>query len=115
MLMKAFFRAALLALPFLAVPSLANAQNGPSNFNAGINCHFNYSNGGCGISAGPWYTYFPYNAYFQTPAPIGGWPYWPAASMAVPPNNLPNVHSAFTPTVRPVAYQAAPSYWYERK
>jgi hypothetical protein len=113
MLMKFLLRAAFLALPFLATASLAQASCFPP---VKIECGCNaYCNGyiGChqfGPSAGPWFTYFPYNAYFQTPAPIGGWPYWPSATSAIPP------HFTAPAAVRPAAfYGAPPSYWYERK
>jgi hypothetical protein len=111
--MKMLLRAACLTLPFLAAGSLARADwCPPVHFDAGINAHISGHWGGVngGPQAGPWYTYFPYNAYFQTPAPIGGWPWWPSATVAVPPPlTVPT-------TVKPVTYYGAPpSYWYERK
>jgi hypothetical protein len=129
--MKAFTRACLVALPFLALPSLAQAWGmPPCKIDAGINAHLN---GYCGNiclcpQAGPWYSYFPYDAYFQTPAPVGGWPFWPTnAAPAIPPgvqngsddksNNSNGPQSMFyqRPGVQPAGYGApAPSYWYGR-
>jgi hypothetical protein len=126
--MKTLTRACLLALPLLAAPSLAYAL--PSmTFDAGFGCHFNSCNGkGCagGCVAGPWYTYFPYNAYFQTPAPVYGWPYFPPqAAMPVPKPQSnqepampqqPQSQSRYFPperAVQPVGYfTPAPTYWY---
>ncbi len=41
--------------------------------------------GGCGCGggcAGPWYTYWPTDSHFQTPAPTG-YPYWPSGQSAM--------------------------------
>ena len=126
--MKALLRA-MLALPFLTVASFAHATGLPSfQFQAGFGC--NYSSPGAGGKpvAGPWYTYFPYNAYFQTPAPGYGWPYLPQqAAQPVPApqhNDGPKMpqkpqgqagHFPSNQEVQPVGYFApAPSYWYGR-
>lgn len=68
----------------------------PVQIDAGINAYFNvhildWSH--CG-QVGPWYLYFPYEAYFQTPAPVGGyWPAWnplpPSAPVSVPAVTTP--------------------------
>jgi hypothetical protein len=142
--MKTLLRASLLVIPFFAVPSLARATFLPScQFEAGFGCRFNNTGmkGGCGgCVAGPWYSYFPYNAYFQTPAPVFGWPYLPpqpatpVPAPQVPPPQAngkepkmpqqpqpqpqqPQPQSRYFPPreVQPVGYFApAPSYWYGR-
>jgi hypothetical protein len=131
--MKALLRACLVALPFFAVPTLAHAWGFPClppvKVDAGVNAHFNAYIGQWGLmaQAGPWYSYFPYDAYFQTPAPVGGWPFWPPASApAVPPGVRPdngngngngndNGQSMFSPPrgIQP-AGGAVPKYWYGR-
>jgi hypothetical protein len=124
--MNAFARALLFALPLLAVPSLARAQCAlPSTVTGGIgfNCNLNW--GGPKPVAGPWFAYFPYNAYFATPAPVCGWPFWPtgAAVNAAPggagavgrgPRDLQGL--SYAPRgIQPVGYYGqAPSYWYGR-
>jgi hypothetical protein len=75
---------------------------------------------GGSVPCGPWYTYYPYNAHFQTPAPTG-YPNWPAPQtsgpsplfggnyyQAPPQNGLSNYPSP----VQPCGYYQAPSYWY---
>jgi hypothetical protein len=118
--MKPFVRACLLALPLLAASGASRAQAwGPVVFDAGINAHCNSTWGGCNTfpKAMPWYCYFPYQAHFQTPAPMGGWPYWPAA--ATPPVMRPPAPSTslyYSPrSIQPAAYTGqVPSYWYGR-
>jgi hypothetical protein len=128
--MKALKRACLLALSFIAAPSLAHAELlPPVKVDAGVGFHFNSHVGQSkfGCVAGPWYTYFPYNAYFQSPAPVYGWPYFPSAAAvpAPPPQTGPrmpqtpqqNNQSMYYQSrdIQPVNYQApAPSYWYGR-
>jgi hypothetical protein len=115
--MKAILRACLLALPLLAAPTLAHAWCCcPTHIDAGISGHLNCCPGCCGTQLGPWYSYFPYNAHFQTPAPVGGWPYWPTGAPAsIPPNGILTDTSTGTPVVQPAGYYgAAPTYWYGR-
>src|SRR5579862_7127285 len=74
--MKKLILACLPAL--LAIPSQAHA-----NFPEWGTFILRYSTNGynCaqygGILAGPWYSYWPYEAHFISPAPTG-YPYWPA-------------------------------------
>jgi hypothetical protein len=139
--MKTLLRASLLVIPFFAVPSLAHAIGIPCcQFEAGFGCRFNNTGmkGNCGAVAGPWYSYFPYNDYWHTPAPVFGWPYLPqqpatpvpaphAAGPQVPGPQAnekepkmpqqPQPQSRYFPPreVQPVGYFApAPSYWYGR-
>lgn len=126
--MKKIVWACALALPFLAGPVYAN---GSCTFGisitlfGGSDC-CNPCASGCGpcgpAQAMPWYTYWPYDSYFQTPAnPC--FPYWPTMSPSAPPAaaapaTLPQVQPARyqAPTYQPVGYypQQAPSYWYGR-
>jgi hypothetical protein len=125
--MKAFTRAALVALSLLAMGSAARAGCPPVKFDAGVNAHLNgyFGKAALGAQAGPWYSYFPYNAYFQTPAPVGGWPFWPttSATAGMPYSGAPAGPAAGPPQsmfyaprgIQPVGYGApAPSYWYGR-
>ncbi len=121
--MKTFLRAALAASAFLVCASLTRAWGmAPCRVDCGA--YLNWSSG-ChlGCQLGPWYTYFPYNAHFQSPAPVCGWPFWPtgAAQNAVPtgavvnPGPAGSAQGAYpgTPGIRPVGYYGnAPSYWY---
>jgi hypothetical protein len=78
--MKKLTLAALLALSLWALPSPAGAHGFCflSRFGGRIwggGC----AGGGCGggySRLSPWYLYYPYEAYFQTSAPLG-YPYWP--------------------------------------
>jgi hypothetical protein len=67
---------------------------------------------------GPWYTYYPYQAHFQTPAPTG-YPYWPGPQTSGPSplfggnyQNPNNQGFSNYPAVQPCGYYQAPSYWY---
>ena len=66
------------------------------------NCGGCGSCGGCGGANGPWYTYWPLEAHFQTPAPTG-YPYWPSP--------LVSSLQAGGGQYQQVGFQA-PSYWY---
>jgi hypothetical protein len=125
--MKAIARACLFALPLLAAASPARAQwCPPTKVDAGIGFHFNCYSGGVHAVAAPWYSYFPYNAYFQTPAPVCGWPFWPTggAANASPGGAAPGgsrgpqnfLGMGYGPRdLQPVAYYGQPpSYWYGR-
>jgi hypothetical protein len=130
--MRKVFLVALLALPFFAVP--ARAQCFPFRVEAGGNFYLRVYNGPLqtwGVQLGPWYQYFPYEAHFQSAAPIG-FPYWPSPQTLPPPPPAayPNQHnpqpappqanpvqpsSYQSPFFQPVGYYPkAPSYWYER-
>ena len=115
--MKTFVRALALALPFLAVPAEAQAWG-----NGGFQVCFNFGlnkNKGCDPCAGgggggaPWYTYWPYDAYFQVPA-MSAYPYWPAPQTS---SMLPGGAPAPVPhdPYQAVGYYTTPpSYWYGR-
>jgi hypothetical protein len=135
--MKKLLGLFLLAAPLLALPSQAHAFCcGPFQVDAGFKywlrvrcgchqfggCGFPFGGCACGYDNGPfpWYSYWPYDAAFQFPAPTGcQYPYWPAgaaaAAQASPtlapvPAPAPVQPTAFYP----VSYRAgaAPSYWY---
>src|SRR6516162_8623079 len=53
-----------------AAPALANEVD--------IGFHANCVSGGVKSTLGPWFSYFPYDAYFQMPAPILAYPNWPS-------------------------------------
>lgn len=99
-LMKKFLLAALLALPLTALAQApASAGDCCCCSSPTICCNFGFKFkcwgccscccddcckpccgspcGGCGGCCAPWYSYWPYDAHFQTPAPTG-YPYWPA-------------------------------------
>ena len=109
--MKTFVRALALALPFLAVPAEAQAWGS----NGGFQLTFNASSDKGGCKGAPWYTYWPYDAYFQVPA-MSQYPYWPApmVSPLQPPSPPAPAHMAPPPaTHQPVGYYSVwPSYWY---
>ena len=137
--MTKFTWACLFALPLLALAPRAQAGCCcfcPPPIN--VNCHHSFSlqgTIGCapfnygGAQAGPWYSYFPYEAHFQTPAPYG-YPFWPTSvpTMAYPGTGAayPNQVPAMQPeTVQPTSYQpvgyqatgypsAVPAYWYAK-
>ena len=70
--MKRVLWTAVLALPFAA--QSARAQQGcvpPVHLNGGITLNFNLFGGGGRTQLGPWYQYWPYDAYFQNPPPLG--------------------------------------------
>lgn len=112
--MKTFVRALALALPFLAVPAKAQAWGSSGGFQINFNASCDKGNG-CGKGA-PWYTYWPYDAYFQVPA-MSQYPYWPApmvspmqpAPVPAPAHVAP--HGAYQPVGH---YSVWPSYWYGR-
>ncbi len=60
-------------LGLVMATSAARAQ--PCNMDAGF--HFNMQSYGCQATLGPWYSYFPYEAHFQVPAPVCPYPNWP--------------------------------------
>ncbi len=114
--MKKLLFAALLALPLFAVSARADGCGCwfPTRVEAGANFYLRFygPNDGAAAQLGPWYLYYPLEAEFKTPAPVG-YPYWPS------PMTLP-VHSAGAPapanfqpaSFQPSAYGApTPSYW----
>ncbi len=136
--MKKVYWAALLALPLLALPARANWF--PFRVEAGGNVYLRVNDGQCpgGCQLGPWYQYFPYEAHFQSAAPIG-FPYWPGPQTLPPQAAAPYQYQQFQPAYppapaaapvqgaqlqqarydppyfQPVGYSyQAPSYWYGR-
>jgi hypothetical protein len=66
----------------------------------------------------PWYTYWPYEAHFQTMTPPGQYPYWPGQSFVPDGGSAPTMHMP-TPSPTsdlggPTGYTQAPNYWYGR-
>jgi len=90
--MRKLLWAALVALPFLLIPARAHAWGcdgcggscGPWTVNLGFTFGITNGCGGNGglAQAGPWFSYWPYEAYFQTPAPYPSYPYWIGSSSA---------------------------------
>ena len=111
--MKSALRATLLLLAVLALPASVSAYGCPLFPCAGQHC---------AIQLGPWYLYYPYNAYFQTPAPIG-YPNFQGGAMPAAPVSYVPPAPAWTPPapqplvqptgyVQPVSYPQPPNYWY---
>ncbi len=131
--MKNTMKAGLLLLAVLAFPAGVYAYGCPLFPNVG-------GLGGQNIvRLGPWYLYYPYNAHFQLPAPVGPFPNWQtgaevpvgAAGFATPGAEMPMgaagygapMEMSWQPPVpqpmfqssgfvQPAGYQQAPSYWY---
>jgi hypothetical protein len=126
--MKRTWKAFLAAIPIILLAGPAYAQCGcgfscgPNKTTCDVGCHFNFKFGGCGCClAGPWYSYWPYEAHFQTPAPVGCFPYWPGPAAGQPVPTGAAVPALTSPTaVQPSSYQPvgyfteAPAYWYRR-
>jgi hypothetical protein len=82
------FGVALLALPLLALPVRADdpfAPGLPYRVECGGNIYFRVLSreNGWGCQIGPWYSYWPLEAHFQTPA-LPCYPYWPLPQAVVP-------------------------------
>jgi hypothetical protein len=132
--MKATLWVGVVTLVLLALPGHTRAACWP----CGGGCA--PCGGGCApcisfgphVQLGPWYHYYPYDAHFQMPAPVGPFPNWqsPVAGMsegpalsappaAAPvPWQPPTPQPAVQPTgyVQPAAYyQQVPSYWYGQR
>ena len=136
--MKKLLMACLLALPLAAIPSQAWALFGhcstgdcdgggkhclTGHFHSGGHQLFHGHNwfGGNGLGsgehqkqslpqAGPWYLYWPYEAHFQTPAPLP-FPYY-SPTQVLPPN-----FQGGAPMTQPVGYNpqaSPPPYWQGR-
>jgi hypothetical protein len=101
--MKKILWAILLVAPILAWPTQARAFDcGPFSIDTGAKAWFNLRWGNCVIGcgpcqAGPWYLYYPYQAYFNTPAPG---PQFFAGPMTLPPNCF----GAQYPQMQPMPY-----------
>jgi hypothetical protein len=79
-----------------------------------IGFHANCVSGGVKACLGPWFSYFPYDAYFQMPAPVPPYPNWP---MPFPPRPAPAPATGYqappmAPPVQPVGYGYPMPYWY---
>jgi hypothetical protein len=132
----------LAGVGFGGVATDAHAFGGPAEVDLGFHC--NFSHGGVRATFGPWYAYFPYDAHFQMPAPMGMYPNWPmpfppqpvmvpapfpppfppppTPVPMTPPNPAPRTAPANQPLIQPVGYYPygygygyqVPSYWYGR-
>jgi hypothetical protein len=123
--MKSTWKVLLAALPLLLIPGQVNAGGcGPYTVGGSCRLSFTWGSGGgggggcglCGCTAGPWYSYWPYDAHFQSPAPTGCFPYWPSSetAAALPSGGVvPPVAVGQPGTYQSVGYQA-PNYWYGR-
>jgi hypothetical protein len=133
---------AVLVVPLAAAPVQAQECVPPMNLNGGIVLNFNLFAGGGQTQLGPWYRYWPHEAHFAVPPPLGPGmpapsfmttgpamgpalqpgpaqpPVGPGQQQWTPPAPTPvrpggTQQSAF----RPVGYFSttqAPSYWYGR-
>jgi hypothetical protein len=87
--MKRIVLACLLTLPLLALPGRALAWGWcapPLEVDAGVNWRLNVHviDWSTIAQSGPWYLYFPYEAHFQTAAPVSAYPNWPGPMMLEP-------------------------------
>jgi hypothetical protein len=135
--MKATLWVGLLTVSLLAVPTRAAAwciccpSCPPIHCDWCFKCRFNIHCGDSSTQLGPWYQYYPYEAHFQTPAPLGHFPNWQAPMATAPAGPaLPGAPApgqwqppAPRPAVQPTgyfqpvgySYPQVPSYWYERR
>jgi hypothetical protein len=135
---------ALLAVPLFAVPAQAQYPGNnhfvmpPTHLNGGLTLNFNLFAGGGQTQLGPWYQYWPYDAHFQLPPPLGQSMPGPSF-MTLPPQMMGNPNPGPAPGWTPPAptplppggssgatqrtsfqpvgyyyYGSAPSYWYGR-
>jgi hypothetical protein len=120
------FGVALLALPLLALQVRADdpfAPGLPFRVEAGANAYLRVYNrqNGWGCQLGPWYSYWPMEAHFQTPA-LPSYPYWPApqtivpggtsTALPAPPHSSPTSSSqAPAAALPPAATTARPAYF----
>jgi hypothetical protein len=127
--MKKVLWAGALALASLALASPVKAgECGLGGHGCGNSSHCRLWKGygynlkpACSIlQLGPWYMYYPHDAYFQVPAPTA-YPYWPApqtmnaaqSGLGAPSaaQTMPNPYGVYQPVGY---YQTGPSYWYGR-
>ncbi len=151
--MRRSILAGVLAVPLLLVPAQAHGWGGCAScggcgaggqgwgfgncirFGAGVRftvCGHTLSVGnccgpGCLTCLSPWYSYYPYEAYFNAPAPLGSYPYYPSPMVA--PNTFGGGAgcatcggfgaAGYAPPVMaggygypPAGVTAAPAYWY---
>jgi hypothetical protein len=130
--MKKLLWTCLLALPFFAIPSPVQAWGSVSVQKTCYGCEQSsgtlnfgwWCNGKCGTctcQAGPWYSYWPYEAHFAAPAPTGCYPWWPGALGGVGLEQGPAVAPAApAAAIKQSSFQTVgfggqvPSYWYGR-
>src|SRR5262245_50825327 len=81
-----------------------------------IGFHANCVQGGVQAHLGPWFSYFPYDAYFQMPAPVPPYPHWPTPfpppPMMAPANGFQAPPPMAAPPLQPVGYGYQMPYWY---
>jgi hypothetical protein len=117
--MKIALRLGILVLALAALPATVHAYG----------CPLFPCARPCTVQLGPWYLYYPYEAHFQTSAPLGPYPNWqpgmavaPAPAAYSPPVQAPWTPPAPQPLVQPSSYiqpagfnySQPPSYWYGR-
>jgi hypothetical protein len=106
------FGVALLAVPLLALPAVANddpfAPSLPFRIETGANVYFRVlsRDNGWGAQLGPWYSYWPMEAHFQTPA-LPNYPYWPAPQAIFPGGSATSIPAPLPPHAVPTAAPAA--------
>lgn len=116
--MRNAIKAGLFLLAVLVLPASVSAYGCPLFPNVG-------ASGSNFVRLGPWYLYYPYEAHFQLPAPVGPFPNWQtgvevpvgAAGFAAPvgmPGQPPVPQPMMQQSgfVQPAGYQQPPSYWY---
>lgn len=127
--MKKVFLAGFLALASLvAAPAVqaGDCEGGAGHCGRFDHCrffrgvHYNLRPACSLLQTGPWYQYFPHDAYFQVPAPTA-YPYWPApqtlnsSRMGLESGpytqTMPNAYGVYQPVGY---YSQGPSYWYGR-
>ena len=138
--MKRMMWMAVLAVPLAAAPAQAQLFQQtavpPMNLNGGLTLNFNLFAGGGQTQLGPWYRYWPHEAHFMVPPPLGHGTAGPSF-MTLPPDMGPQIappQQPWTPpaptpvrpgqpggtqpsSFQPVGYFSttqAPSYWYGR-
>jgi hypothetical protein len=92
--MKIIFKLVLAAVPLMLIPASTRADDCYGDGGTSANC--GYIKKWCNklttkiasieicAGKGPWYSYWPYNAHFMTPAPQFGchYPYWSAGGVS---------------------------------
>jgi hypothetical protein len=113
--MKYRLGVALLAVPLLALSARADdpfAPGLPWRVETGANVYFRVYNrqNGWGAQLGPWYSYWPMETHFQTPA-LPCYPYWPAPQAVVPGGTKTALPAPYIPPAAPgpVPSTAAPA------
>jgi hypothetical protein len=109
--MKKCFGVALLALPLLVAPARADdpfAPGLPFRVETGGNFYFRVYNrqNGWGAQLGPWYSYWPLDAHYQTPA-LPAYPFWPAPQAVVPGGTTSAIPAPYCPPAVPTPAPAA--------